>query len=253
MNTNNANEGHAETSAEAEHENKEEQPKPRGTMDVLIYICGALVIISGAVLSFLGISGGLKDHRSLGLWVLFLTILFALTGAFLYFQKRLGEGQAVSSPASMEPPEVFFKGADIRGGDIAPKQPIIVDFILNNAGGTAYRLNGEFFTAFEETNTKKPLDYSMPFTGSIAEARIVKGEDVRGMMKSGLNPQMIDDFNVSRLKAGTSRFVIWGRLRYEDGMSPAKKYVLPFCFIYDTDSPTKLKLCPKDIAPRPEE
>lgn len=63
-------------------------------MDVWIIVFAALAIIGGAILSFLGIIGDLKNRQTLGLWILYATILFALTWAFLYFQKRIWDGQS---------------------------------------------------------------------------------------------------------------------------------------------------------------
>ena len=63
-------------------------------LDVLIYTCGALVVVGGLCLSYLGVSGSLHNQRILALWVLYLTLFFVLTGAFLYFYQNLQKSLA---------------------------------------------------------------------------------------------------------------------------------------------------------------
>ena len=66
----------------------------RTVLDILIYSCGALVVVGGLCLSYLGVSGSLHNQRMLALWVLYLTLFFVLTGAFLYFYQNLQKSLA---------------------------------------------------------------------------------------------------------------------------------------------------------------
>jgi hypothetical protein len=111
--------GHAKAKAKSKHKTKSvRRGRKEKAMDVLLVIFTALTIISGAILSFLGIAGGLKNHRSLGLWMLFATIVFALVWAFLYIQKQMWEGEkAVIKPS----PDLH--GLLIPANDPRPKIP----------------------------------------------------------------------------------------------------------------------------------
>jgi hypothetical protein len=90
----------AKVNAKTEHKAKEiwRKWREKSVLDVLIYICGILVVIGGLWLGYLGVSGHLNSQKVLGLWILYGTLFFVLTGAFLYFQKSIWEGQVTAAP-----------------------------------------------------------------------------------------------------------------------------------------------------------
>lgn len=88
---------------------------PKSVLDVSIYICGTLAVLGSLWLGYLGVSGHLKNQQSLGLWILYSTIIFVLTGAFLHFQKLIWEGSAKSEAVAQKsesPPRATISAAD---------------------------------------------------------------------------------------------------------------------------------------------
>jgi hypothetical protein len=97
----NTNKGSANAEAKAEHEGRKlNRPRRRTMLDILIYVCGTLVLIGSLCLGYLGVSGGLKNQRILGLVILYGTLFFVLTGAFLFFYQRLRVQLAESAQKS---------------------------------------------------------------------------------------------------------------------------------------------------------
>lgn len=147
MSTNNADESHAESKAEAKHENEKVHPRRRKPlMDALIYICGAFVVIGGLWLGYLGVSGHLRSQQSLGLWVLYGTVFFVLTGAFLYFQSliwknREAAAREVGNVRDISPADRPWLSVDIvPNGDLTFEDNNVnvrTRFIIRNTGRSA--------------------------------------------------------------------------------------------------------------------
>ncbi len=87
-------------------------------LDVLVYVCGVLVLIGGLLLGYLGVAGGFTNQRVLALWILYGTLFFVLTGAFFYFLKRLKEPEANTSARTKTRPPI--RGLLIPANDPSP-------------------------------------------------------------------------------------------------------------------------------------
>jgi hypothetical protein len=66
-------------------------------LNIAIYICGALVAVGGLLLGYLGVAGGFTNQRILALMILYVTLFFLLTGAFLYFYQNLRSQKPASN------------------------------------------------------------------------------------------------------------------------------------------------------------
>jgi hypothetical protein len=96
----------------------------------------------------LGVFGHLKSHQSLGLWVLWGTLLFVLTGAFLYFQKLAWQRPDIDATPKPEVTRTSISAADRPwlSVDVVPNGPLtfegdnvnlVVRFIVRNTGRSA--------------------------------------------------------------------------------------------------------------------
>ena len=139
-----------EAKAEAETETARKETRPKTMTDVFIYVCGALVVIGGLWLGYLGVFGHLKSQQSLGLWVLYATILFVLTGAFLYFQKLIWQSKEVVAAQKTDPlptvPQISAADRPWLSVDIVPNGPLTFEnnnvnvqtrFVVRNTGRSA--------------------------------------------------------------------------------------------------------------------
>jgi hypothetical protein len=146
MTADETNKDDAETDTKAEHKAKEiKKPRRRHTMlDVLIYCCAALVIIGGLCLSYLGVAGGFQNQRVLALTILYGTMLFVLTGAYLYFLQNLRfDKVANAAPTKTNDPNrpwVNAESVTLVKPLLSPPEGrfyLLVDVALKNTGQSA--------------------------------------------------------------------------------------------------------------------
>jgi hypothetical protein len=136
-------EGYTNTAAKAEREAEKQRYAEWGEiMDVSIYVFAGLAVISGAILSYVAFTGW-KSKESVALWSLYATIVFVVTGSFIYFQKRIWEGQVpqvandpfmISVEGSLldvTPPEQMPVLLFQRGKIIFPAQFVVFVRLIN--------------------------------------------------------------------------------------------------------------------------
>ena len=156
-------------------------------LDILIYTCGALAVIGGAYLSYLGVFGHLSDQRVPALIALYGTLLFVLTGGFLYsLQKLLSEQGATKTDVKKEPDILATQDRAWITVDIHLNGPITFD-----AGGAHFPflvtiLNIGKSPAFKVDILPKVINgLSYPFT--LQEQRKVCGLNPDGTNMPGSN------------------------------------------------------------------
>jgi hypothetical protein len=138
--------------------------RPKSVLDVLSYIFGILAALGSLWLGYLGVSGHLKNHQTMGLWVLYTTIIFILTGAFLHFQKLIWEGSAKTEATVQKtdgPPQNTISAGDRPwlAVDVIPNGPLAfgkddavlqVRFVVFNTGrsvATSTTINAKVYVA----------------------------------------------------------------------------------------------------------
>lgn len=99
-------------------------------LDAAIYTCASLVLVGCICLGYLGVGGGFYNQRMLALVITYVTLVFVLTGAFLYFYQNLRQDQQrlnLSISVQLMPPIPEQVGKD----DDTTVNQVLVIFVNN--------------------------------------------------------------------------------------------------------------------------
>jgi hypothetical protein len=224
----------AKPKAKTKHKNKEVQrPHRRRTMlDILIYVCGVLVIVGGLCLGYMGVSGSLKNQRILALEVLYVTLVFVLTGAFLYFYQNLrSQGVKEAGLHLINRASVAIQSANLTVFELNKNTEALITFV--NSGKTT-ATNVRVYGHIQLRD--KPLDPGMPGAKDIKEEPSqdvipANGGTTNMPFSSGsmLTPNLL-----KLIDNGSHRIYIWGIVTYEDAIG---ERWTKFCMIQYRKSP----------------
>lgn len=235
---NQANKGDSKADAKSEHKTETIWRKwgEKSVLDVLMYICATLVAVGGLWLGYLGVSGHLKSQQVLGLWVLYGTLFFVLTGGFLYFYQRLQNQEAQSVKGR---PYVFFKLTMLKK-PLTVGEKTVIQFVLGNSGQAEAHVkfwdNTYYFNVRPFKNSFEYIPYP---TSSYT---LVPNAEVNGELRYDF---VVTKEKLEALQNDAARLYFFTRGEYqgEDGTV----YPLPFCRMYDKDFIGNLIVCPDDI------
>jgi hypothetical protein len=246
-----ASKSDAKPGGKAEHKGKNVWERNREkTMEVLMYVFGCFAVISGAFLSYIAFWTGLKAKESLALWTFYATIFFVLTGAFVYFQKRLWDAQEEAARAfagkrdalPVKRAELSVEQAEMLA---LPGKSFKVSLRIRNRGElTARQINlGGANSLFQPKTFTGPLHYSpvnsdtSPDLAPHAEAVLLTDVPIE------ITRQTLD-----LLKGGDLLFFYYGKGEYSDDSGTV--YPIDFCFMYEPMTKTLMRSCPTKYWPK---
>jgi hypothetical protein len=247
MNANDAEEGNAKANAKPESDAKETKPKDRKTMlDILIYICGACVVVGGLCLGYLGVAGALQNQRLLALWILYFTLFFVLTGAFLYFYKNLQKQPKLASSLPKERPEVFIERVTVEILTVGKPEAISLE-LKNRGKRTAHDVQ------VQTTHAHKPISFEGLLPSRVNNVpdshwEIVPDGTVISVSRS---TWLMTDKWMREIKERSRLFFMYGKFSYKD--EDGTPYRVKFCYMFDPDFPRMMAICPDRYWPRETE
>jgi hypothetical protein len=192
----------------------------RNMIDGLIYVCGVIVVIGGLCIGYLGVSGGFTNQRILALVLLYVTLLFVLTGAFLYFYQNLRNRTPQMAP------KIWVKEANMLNV-AAEHEPTIALLFENIGGAPARKLFIEI--TFSWQDSRGGLEYGKPSPNDPIVADLLPpGQTLNGTGFAGfrLNPA-----DIEAIKRSQKFLYVYGRGSFED--ESGNKYSSSFCYFVD--------------------
>lgn len=206
-------------------------------LDVLIYICGAFVVIGGLWLGYLGAFGHLKGHQVLGLWVLYGTFFFVLTGAFLYFHQNLRKTSTATPLDTANRPYMWTKEFNF-GGLVIGEHPRF-QVVLENAGKIpALNFRGQIVGYTTPPPLSEPLQFpASPYESSVF---IPAGGSVNQVFVD--KDFVSNEAFIQTVNSEQAVMYVYGRAEYDD--SNGKHYTLTYCAFWNP-SKKSFTACPK--------
>ncbi|HJP95023.1 MAG TPA: hypothetical protein VJ875_23885 [Pyrinomonadaceae bacterium] len=236
--------------AEAESKKEGEEIEPDGgsktMLDVLMYVCGSLVIIGGLLLGYLGVSGGITNQRILALCILYFTLFFVLTGGFLFFLQRLLTQQSggaflevtsvkifrarindlaeTSEPGRlMAHARIIGENAELQVGDT----PVPEVVITNTGSNMAHKVRGIILVSLGPMIGENPDYKGTPMYPLQSVTDLAKGGFViyNSPWAGVLTAQDLQEINEFR-----KYIVVYGYVTYLDA---DKLRTTKFCYLYN--------------------